>query len=161
MGGLPSMKLIVFRTIDDREKYQDLLMDGTVWKRRGPSVLHYIENTVCYICADDDFGLKFLRGYQFDEVLWVGYEDRYDVGFKAPMELLAQTHEAKYHYCKPPEPQKAPSKPSYKFTLPQGFTIDKKAQKRAYDGIAEHWKEVTDKINDKEEVLVYEYWRKK
>lgn len=118
------MKLIVFKGIVEREKYQALLMEGIVWSRRGPKVLHFIENTVAYICADDMFGLRFLRGYQFDEVLWVGYEDRFEVDHKAPMELLARTYGAKYHYCKPPEAQNSPSKPSYNVNLPKGNSVN-------------------------------------
>jgi len=98
------MKLIVYRTIDDREKYQDLLMQGLVWQRRGPKLLTYTEG-VMYTYIDDSFAINYLRGYVFDEVLWVGFRDRLEVAGKAPVDLLAQLQcpIPKYHFCKPLE----------------------------------------------------------
>jgi len=112
------MKLIVYRNTKTYNNLAKHLFNGTKPPRGlGTKILDVIADSPL-------LGFTHLRGYQFDEVLWVGYEDHRDVGFKAPMELLAQTHGAKYHYCKPSEPQKAPSKLSYGITLPQGSKVD-------------------------------------
>ena len=112
------MKLMVFKDSSLWRRYRNDLIDNTNQN------LFTCKNIGILSTCSDNPSFEHLRGYQFDEVLWVGYEDRYDVGFKAPMELLAQTHGAKYHYCKPSESKKAPSKPSYGISLPKGSSVD-------------------------------------
>lgn len=89
------MRLIVWKDSDTRHKYAHKLVEKL---RQGVNYKNIME-VDCSVVKS----IEFLRGYTFDEVLWVGYEDGLEKGYKAPLDLLAQTHGAKHHYCKPAE----------------------------------------------------------
>lgn len=91
------MRLIVWKDSDTRHKYAYKLLR----KFTQDMDLKTIKEVDCSIGKS----IELLRGYTFDEVLWVGYEDYSERDFTAPMELLFQTVSVKkHHYCNPTEP---------------------------------------------------------
>ena len=92
------MRLIVFKDLDTKYRYGDKIIENLPFNRSSQTV----GKNVLLLTADR-YDISSLKGYNFTDVLWVGYEDSQNRDFTAPMELLVQTHGAKHHYCKPAE----------------------------------------------------------
>ena len=111
------MKLIVWKDCNIRHKYVHAL----VKQLRGMQQPVGIKEADCSV----DKSIELLRGYTFDEILWVGYKNVWDVNNNAPPELkLFRVSMDEEYYCMPAEPQNSPSKPSYTMSLPNGNSVD-------------------------------------
>jgi len=93
------MKLIVWKSYDLMGRYAPELLKGV-----SCFDTKHVFDVVLDRRMDD------LRGYAFDEVLWVGFENNLEVTVKVPVDLLAQLlwSKPKYHFCKPLEKKPQP-----------------------------------------------------
>lgn len=82
--------------------YKTNLLSGLLLSHHKRTYSNFITRNIIWINAKYSH-INIIRGYAFDEVLWVGFQDELEVAGKAPVDLLAQLRwpKPKYRFCKP------------------------------------------------------------
>lgn len=97
------MRLIVFKD-NSYVSYKKNLLSGLFLSHHKRTYSNFITKNIIWINAKySNLNIITIKGYAFDEVLWVGFQDELEVAGKAPVDLLAQLHwpKPKYRFCKP------------------------------------------------------------